>query len=143
LKTRIVERKKGMKRLILQLVTGIFCLSSGFMYAGNPDRQGEAGGYELLLNPWARSAGLHALNTSMVSGVEAMQINIAGLSRINKTEFIIAHTRLYEGTGIQLNSLGLAQKMGENGAWDIPYSNGFWGYRSHYNCCSGRYRCNL
>ena len=108
-----------MKRLILQLMTGIFCLSSGFMYAGNPDRQGEAGGYELLLNPWARSAGLHALNTSMVSGVEAMQINIAGLSRINKTEFIIAHTRLYEGTGIQLNSLGLAQKMGENGALGI------------------------
>jgi hypothetical protein len=45
-----------------------------------------------------------------------MQINIAGLSRINKTEFVIGHTRLFEGTGIQLNSVGLAKKLGENGA---------------------------
>ena len=100
-------------------MTGIFCLSPVLSYAGNPDRQGEAGGYELLLNPWARNAGLHALTTSMVYGVEAMQINIAGLSRINKTEFVIGHTRLYEGTGIRINSLGLAQKMGENGAFGI------------------------
>ncbi|MEO6132290.1 MAG: DUF3308 domain-containing protein, partial [Saprospiraceae bacterium] len=83
-----------MKRLVLQLLTGIFCLSTIVAYAGNPDRQGEAGGYELLLNPWARNAGLHAITTSMVNGVEAMQINIAGLSRIHKTELIIGHTRL-------------------------------------------------
>jgi hypothetical protein len=87
--------------------------------AGNPDRQGEAGGYELLLNPWARSAGYHALNTSSVSGVEAMQINIAGLSRMNKSEFVIAHTRLFQGTGIVMNTLGLALKMGESGALGI------------------------
>lgn len=92
---------------------------SPLAFAGNPDRQGEAGGYELLLNPWARSAGLHALNASWVSGVEAMNINIAGLSRINKTEFVIGHTRLFEGSGIKINSLGLAQKMGENGAFGI------------------------
>lgn len=87
--------------------------------AGNPDRQGEAGGYELLLNPWARSAGLHALNTSWVSGVEAMNINIAGLSRLSKSEFIIAHTRLFEGSGIKINTLGLGLKMGEKGAIGI------------------------
>jgi opacity protein-like surface antigen len=108
-----------MNRLILQLLTGILCLSSITAHAGNPDRQGEAGGYELLLNPWARNAGLHAMATSMAYGVEAMQINVAGLSRTHKTEFVIAHTRLYEGTGISLNSLGLAQKMGENGAFGI------------------------
>lgn len=94
-------------------------MMSGAVTAGNPDRQGEAGGYELLLNPWARSGGLHALTTSMSYGVEAMQINVAGLSKISKTEFVIGHTRLFEGTGIRLNSLGLAQKMGENGAFGI------------------------
>ncbi len=108
-----------MNRLIQQLLIGIFCLGSIATYAGNPDRQGEAGGYELLLNPWARNAGLHAMTTSMVTGVEAMQINVAGLSRIHKTEFVIAHTRLYDGTGISINSLGLAQKMGESGAFGI------------------------
>ena len=82
------------KRIAIVLIA---VCSLGFLpaHAGNPDRQGEAGGYELLLNPWARSAGLHALNTSFVYGVEAMQINIAVLSRINKNEFIISHTRLF------------------------------------------------
>lgn len=108
-----------MNRLILPLLISTICISTHVVNAGNPDRQGEAGGYELLLNPWARNAGLHALSTSMAYGVEAMQINVAGLSRINRTEFVIGHTRLFEGTGIRLNSIGLAQKMGENGAFGL------------------------
>ena len=97
----------------------MFAMCPAVIFAGNPDRQGEAGGYELLLNPWARNAGLHAMTTSMASGVEAMQINIAGLSRLGKSEFVIGHARLFEGTGITLNSLGFAQKMGESGAFGI------------------------
>lgn len=97
----------------------MFAICPSLMFAGNPDRQGEAGGYELLLNPWARNAGLHAMTTSMASGVEAMQINIAGLSRMGKSEFVIGHARLFEGTGITLNSLGFATKMGEAGALGI------------------------
>ena len=58
-------------------------------WAGNPDRQGEAGAPELLMNPWARSAGLHTMSTSMITGAEAMRLNIAGLARINKTEVIL------------------------------------------------------
>jgi hypothetical protein len=86
-----------------------------FAHAGNPDRQGEAGAYELLMNPWARSAGLHSLNTSMVSGVEAMNMNVAGLARINKTEFVLSNTQYLVGTGISMNALGFAQKVGRNG----------------------------
>ena len=52
-----------MKRLILNLLIAAFALSPALTFAGNPDRQGEAGGYELLLNPWARSGGLHAMTT--------------------------------------------------------------------------------
>ena len=59
------------------------------LHAGNPDRQGEAGGYELLLNPWARNAGLHAMSTSFAYGVEAMQI-------INPREMIPIHYNDYE-----------------------------------------------
>ena len=108
-----------MKKAIVNLCIAICGLTSTMAIAGNPDRQGEAGAYELLLNPWARSAGVHALNTSWVSGVEAMQINIAGLSRMNKSEFVVAYTNLYSGTGISMNSLGLALKMGESGALGI------------------------
>ncbi len=87
--------------------------------AGNPDRQGEAGAPELLLNPWARSAGLHTMNTSMISGVEAMRLNIAGLVRIDRTEINVAHTQYLKGTDIGINAFGLSQKIGENSALGI------------------------
>lgn len=89
------------------------------VWAGNPDRQGEAGAPELLMNPWARSAGLHTMTTSTITGVEAMRLNIAGLARINKTEVILANTRYLQGTDIQFNAIGLAQKIGENSALGI------------------------
>lgn len=87
--------------------------------AGNPDRQGEAGAYELLMNPWARSSGLHSLSTSFVGGVEAMRINVAGVGRINETEIIVSNSQYFVGTGISMNAAGLAQRIGENGALGI------------------------
>lgn len=84
------------------------------LYAGNPDRQGEAGAGELLLNPWARSSGLHTMTTANIRGVEAMQLNIAGLGRIDNTQVLFGSTRYLKGTDLSLNAIGLAQKMGEN-----------------------------
>jgi hypothetical protein len=87
------------------------------LFAGNPDRQGEAGAYELLINPWARAAGLNGLVTARVTGIEAMNFNPAGVGRIQgRTEFGIAHTQYLVGTGLSLNTAGLAQRIGENGA---------------------------
>lgn len=88
-------------------------------WAGNPDRQGEAGAYELLMNPWARSAGLHTMNTSFISGVEAMRLNVAGLSRSEGTEVVVSHARYLEGTDIKMNAFGLAQKVGKNGTLGV------------------------
>ena len=99
--------------LLIVLVLGV-----QLMFAGNPDRQGEAGAGQLLLNPWARSAGLHTMNTSMVSGIEAMRLNVAGLSRIAKSEFAFGHTRYLDGADISINSFGFAQRMG-NGALGV------------------------
>lgn len=86
-------------------------------FAGNPDRQGEAGANQLLINPWARSAGLHEMNTSSTIGAEAMYLNVAGLSRISKTQIQIGHTRYI--ADININALGFAQKMGKGGAFGI------------------------
>lgn len=86
-------------------------------WAGNPDRQGEAGAYELLLNPWARSAGLHTLNTSFISGVEALRLNPAGLVRVNQLEVVLSRANYLQGTDIGLNALGLSRKVGNNGAF--------------------------
>ncbi len=102
-----------MKKIYLSIILAI---SIGVAFAGNPDRQGEAGASELLLNPWARSAGLHGLVTSFVSGVESMRFNPAGLGRIEGTEFVLGNTRLYEGSGIGMNAIGFASKVGKNGA---------------------------
>jgi hypothetical protein len=107
--------KNTISTLIICLVVSITFQAK----AGNPDRQGEAGAYELLLNPWARSAGLHAMTTSMIEGVEAMRLNIAGLSRLNRTEVILGHTILFDGTGMALNSVGFGQRMGKSGAFGI------------------------
>lgn len=107
------------QRLFSILFVAFGLLSAGSLQAGNPDRQGEAGGYELLINPWGRSGGLHALGTSLTYGVEAMQINVAGLSRINRMELVLSQVRHLEGTGIKFNSLGYATKMGKAGALGI------------------------
>lgn len=106
-----------MKKYFYTLL--LLSLGCTVAFAGNPDRQGEAGAAELLLNPWARSAGLHSMSTSSVAGVEAMRINIAGLSRINKGELVVGNTRLYEGSTLGINSIGFATKAGKNGAFGI------------------------
>ncbi len=84
-------------------------------WAGNPDRQGEAGAYELLLSPWARTAGWNLMNTANVSGIEAMRVNPAGLHFEGKTQFAVGHMRLFEGAGISMNAAGLGFKVGKNG----------------------------
>ncbi|MBK9733544.1 MAG: PorV/PorQ family protein [Saprospiraceae bacterium] len=91
--------------------------------AGNPDRQGQAGASELLMNPWGRSAGLHSMSTSSVMGVEAMRINIAGLSRIKKLEIGLSNNRLFSGTGMNLNSLAIASKVGKSGAFGVEFAS--------------------
>jgi len=111
------QNSRNMKKYFYTLI--FFCFAGTIAFAGNPDRQGEAGAAELLLNPWARSAGLHSMSTASVSGVEAMRINVAGLSRINGGEFVISNTRLYEGSTLGINSLGFATKAGKNGAFGV------------------------
>ncbi len=105
-----------MKKLFYTILLVVFVSN---LFAGNPDRQGEAGAGQLLLNPWARSAGLHTMTTAGITGVESMQLNIAGLSRINKTQVLFGNTQYLRGSGVGFNSIGLAQKIGENSAFGI------------------------
>lgn len=102
--------------IILMLIVGQLA------FAGNPDRQGEAGATQLLLNPWARSAGLSLMNTSNISGVEALRLNVAGLVRSPSNTQVIAGFARYLGSAsldISLNGIGFAQKVGKNGAFGV------------------------
>jgi len=107
----------------IQITLVMLLCTATLIFAGNPDRQGESGAAELLLNPWARSAGLHSLNTSTVSGIEAMRLNIAGLSRLSGKELILANTRLYEGSDVGMNAIGFGNKMGSNGTFGITLTS--------------------
>jgi type IX secretion system membrane protein PorP/SprF len=115
----ILKKDKMNKYLYIFLVLLVSLCTVDAVKAGNPDRQGESGAAQLLLNPWARTAGLHTMTTSYASGVEAMRINPAGVVRINNTEFVIANTRYLDGTDITLNAFGLAKKVGKNGALGV------------------------
>lgn len=105
-----------IKNLFFILSVVLVCASVNTAEAGNPDRQGEAGAYELLMNPWARSAGLHSMNTANITGVDALRVNVAGAARINQLQVNLGYAEYLQGSGITMQSAGLAQKVGENGA---------------------------
>lgn len=108
-----------MKKIYLSLPVCCLMLFSVALFAGNPDRQGEAGANQLLINPWAKSAGLHSMSTAITSGAEAMFLNVAGMSRINKTQLQLSHSRYLVGADVNLNALGFAQRVGKGGAFGI------------------------
>lgn len=88
----------------------------GTAFGGNPERQGQAGAAQLTINGWARSSGMGWANGGKVSGAEAMYMNVGGLDRFkNNTELVFARTEWLMGSGIAINSVALAQKMGEGG----------------------------
>ena len=100
------------RKYILPLAIAVL-FNTAVSFAGNPDRQGEAGANQLLINPWARSAGLHTTNTASTSGAEAMYLNVAGLSRVTGTQLQLGHARYI--ADINLNALGFAQPIGKGG----------------------------
>jgi hypothetical protein len=106
----LVLGRKEIGLLILILVYQV-----GQSIAGNPDRQGEAGAYELLMNPWARSAGLHTMNTSCIQGVESLRLNVAGLSRINQFEVAASYANYLQGTEIAMNAIGFGARTSPTG----------------------------
>lgn len=111
-----------MKRNIYTIII-LLVLGASTVFAGNPDRQGEAGAAELLFNPWARSAGLHSMTTSFVQGVEAMRLNVAGIGRIDNVEFAAGNARLYEGSDLNFNAFGFVKKVGTGGAFGITMAS--------------------
>ncbi|SDJ77205.1 hypothetical protein SAMN05421823_10174 [Catalinimonas alkaloidigena] len=115
-----------MKRLLpvaLGLVLGLIPK----VHAGNEEKGGQAGATELLINPWARSTGWAGVYTSGAHGVEAMNLNIGGLARIQKTDLMLSNTRYLSGSGISLYSIGLAQRVGDSGALGLSLTAMNWG----------------
>lgn len=85
------------------------------IFAGNQDRSGQAGGSELLINPWARSSGWGSVNNASVQGLESMYSNVAGLTYTQKTELLFSRTQWLKGSDVNINAFGLSQRVGKNG----------------------------
>lgn len=104
---------------VLALSTVLF---STAIYAGNEDRVGQAGATELLINPFARSGGWAGANTSMIRGLEAQFMNVAGTAFTKKTEVLFAHSNWFGGSGIAINAFGITQGVGEDKTGTIGLS---------------------
>lgn len=82
--------------------------------AGNGDRVGSAGATELLINPWARSAAWGDASVSCGTGLDAVYTNIAGLAFTDKTQIRFDRSNWLGGSGIAINSAGIAQRVSDN-----------------------------
>ena len=105
-----------MSNFSIKVIGAVFAVSISFdAIAGNKDRVGQAGAPELSINPWARSTGLFGMNTASVDGIEAMKLNIAGLAIDSGFQVGVSHGIYLSGTGISINNLAVAQKLGDVG----------------------------
>lgn len=92
------------------------------LMAGNPDRAGQAGATELLINSFARSAGWANANLAGVRGLESTLMNVAGLAFTKGTEVMFHRTNWLVPSGININSFGLAQQL-SSGAMSLSLNS--------------------
>jgi len=85
------------------------------MFAGNPDRSGGAGATQLLINPYAKSAGMLGANAATLIGADAMHFNVGGLGFVKGYEFMASSVTYLQGTGVYLNNATLAIPIGDEG----------------------------
>jgi len=108
-----------MKKHIKLISVVCLALSINFGMAGNPDRSGQAGASELLINPFAMSSGWAGANVGNARGLESQYLNVAGLAFTNKTELSLTRTNWLQGSGVYINSFGLAQRISSTGVLGI------------------------
>lgn len=113
-----------MKRVLrVSFIAVAAALVSLNVSAGNSDRAGQAGATELLINPWARSSGFASANSASIRGLEAQYLNVAGLAFTRKTEVLFTNTQWLVGSGVMINSFGVAQKIGDAGVVGLGVMN--------------------
>jgi hypothetical protein len=100
------------KKISLAITMGV--LVTGTAFAGNPDRSGQAGANQLLVNPWGGSSGMGGANMASISGVEAMSLNAAGIMNVRNNEFDVSHAIWLGNLGVSINSFGFCTRIGKD-----------------------------
>lgn len=111
--------KNFYRYLAVLIFLMVAAMPSQDVLAGNKDRSGQAGAPELLINPWARSAGWGSVTTANIRGLESMFSNVGGLAFTKKTELIFSHTNWLKGSGISAINFGIGQRISETGVIGI------------------------
>lgn len=106
------------------LISGLFVLATvSAAFAGNPERAGQAGATQLLVNSWGRSSGFNGINIGSTYGIESVINNPAGLAHTRRTELVFGHTRYLVGTDININSFGIAQALKSAGVLGLYFTS--------------------
>ncbi len=108
-----MKNKSTVAAILISFAASYYCNE---IKAGDPQRSGQAGASELLIDPWAGTSGFAGANSACVQGIEAQFLNIAGIATLNKTEIMGASTDYLDGAGIHISEIGLSQPVGESGA---------------------------
>ncbi len=117
-------KMKEINKKIKIFLLIILILPLNQLLAGNPQRSGQAGAAELLINPWARTSGWAGANVAGVRGLEGIYSNVAGLAFTQKTELIFSQTswlqygnKMFSANDAvsSISSFGFSQKVGESG----------------------------
>ena len=101
----------GIKVLVL---IALIMLPFKTILSGNPQRAGQSGASELLINPWARSSGWAGADIAGVRGLEGIYSNVAGLAFTEKTEFVLTMKQRWAG---------YTERISNNG-WTSRYIDG-------------------
>jgi len=113
---KLIIMKLRTKNLsLLAIATGMILALPNTTFAGNEDRAGSAGATELLINPFARSAGWADAATASATGLDALYLNIAGTAFTEKTDIMFTRTNWLVGSDVNINAVGLSQRVGEAG----------------------------
>ncbi len=106
--------KKLFRTIVIVSLTIIIGLTSTEAFAGNKDRTGQAGANELLINPWATSAGWGNAGMASIKGVDAMWSNVAGISFTNTMDIDFSYTNWLAGSGTKVVSFGFLTRVSES-----------------------------
>ena len=106
--------KKLFKSIVIVSLTILVLGYSNTAFAGNKDRTGQAGATELLINPWASTAGWGNAGMSSVHGVEAMWSNVAGITATNSIDLNFSYTNWLNGSGVNAYSFGFVTRVSES-----------------------------
>lgn len=106
--------KKLFKSIVILSLTILVLGYSNEAFAGNKDRTGQAGATELLINPWASSAGWANAGMSKIHGVEAMWGNVAGITATNSIDLNFSYTNWLKGSEVNAYSFGFLARVSES-----------------------------